>query len=230
MASIVAMLLTGVALPTASQAAANPTGASILKDVSTAISKEVGVHVMLSSTSGSVATKIVADIGQSAGTETITTGVNHVIIRLDSSYSYVAGNAGGLTSIMGLTTTEQKRVGTDFISAKAGTRPYKELVPNVTMKFVSNFLPTLKGATYSTKKLKANGNYEFTWTKPATESTLKEKEVLVIAKRKQMVPLSETVTTSSGTASATFTHWGERVSVSVPPPSSVITYSKTIAS
>jgi hypothetical protein len=220
-----------VVLPTTAYGASGHTsGKSMLSKIRMAIGEERGVHLTLTSGSGSTPTKIVADIGKSQGTETITTGSNRVTIRLDASYAYVGGNAGGLTSIMGLTKAEQRKVGSDFISAKAGTTPYKALIPNVTMKFVTNFLPSLTGATYTTKTIKGSGNYELVWTKPATASTLKETDVLVVSGRKNRLPVSETVTTSSGTASAKFTQWGDRISVPIPPTSSVITYADVIAS
>jgi hypothetical protein len=220
--SLVAVAGVGFAFPSLAQADTTPTVKVILKDIDTAISKEAGVHVKLTSNSGSTLTKIVADIGESQGIETITTGTDRVVIRLDSSYAFVAGNAGGLTSVMGLSAAEQKKVGKDFISAKIGTKPYRELVPNVTMKFVTNFLPSAAGARAELTTV--DGNYVVSWSKAATAATLKEAVVLVVSSKHPMLPVTETVTTSSGTASASFTRWGEKVTVPMPPLRSVISY------
>lgn len=203
-----------------------PTTNSVIIATKAAISKQSGVHLLVTSKSGSTSTTVTADIGKSSGTETIDSGQDNVTIKVTPTYAYLGGNAAGLTAIIGLSSAEQKKVGSSWISMKAGTTPYKDLKSSVTITVLGSMLPVLKGTTFSKDNAK---DYLLTWTTKATSSTPKTKSVFTISSAKVTLPLKETVTASTGTGTTTFSNWGERVSVNVPSLSSTIAYSKVVA-
>ena len=143
-----------VAAPIAAQASVkDPSASSVISTTKATIANESGVHVLFISKTSSSSTKIVADIGATSGVETITEGSNEATIRVTPTYAYLSGNAGGLITLMGLSAKQQKRVGTDAISMKAGTTPYKSLKSSITIPVLANLLPTVKGTTYSTRAI-----------------------------------------------------------------------------
>lgn len=129
---------------------------------------------------------------------------------------------------MGLSAKEEKRVGTHAISMKAGTTPYKSLKSSITIPVLDNLLPTAKGTTYSTRDIGGTPYYRLSWTTKATSSTSKSKSVLTLSEGTAVLPIREVNTSSRSTGTTTFSKWGEHVSVSVPPTSQIIPYSKVI--
>ena len=208
----------------------NPNVRSVLKATRAAISKESGVHVTHTSKSGSTSASVVADIGQTSGTEHVTSGSENVTITVTPSYAYLSGNKAGLGSIMGLSSAEQKGIGSDWLTMKAGTTPYKDLAASATISLVTSMLPSVKGTTYSADNLKNTKEYQLSWTTKATSSTPKEKSVFTISAAKAALPIKSTISTSSGAGTTTFSKWGERVTVTTPPSSSTIAYSKVFGS
>jgi hypothetical protein len=201
---------------------------SVISTTKVAMANESGVHLLLTSKTSSLSTKVVADIGATRGAETITEGSEEVTIRVTPTYAYLSGNAAGLTTLMGLTTQEQKKVGTDVISMKVGTTPYRSLKSSVTIPVLASLLPVVKGTKFSTVVIDGRQYFELKWTTKATSSTSSSKSVLTLSEGASVLPLRETDTASSGTSTTTFSKWGERVSVSVPPGSTLIPYSKVL--
>ena len=201
---------------------------SIISTTKAAMANESGVHLLLTSKTSSLSTKVVADIGATRGAETITEGSKEVTIQVTPTYAYLSGNAAGLTTLMGLTTQEQKKVGTDVITMKVGTTPYKSLKSSVTIPVLASLLPVVKGTKFSTVVIGGRQYYELKWTTKATSSTSSSNSVLTLSKGASVLPLRETDTASSGTSTTTFSKWGERVSVSVPSGSGLIPYSKVL--
>jgi anthranilate phosphoribosyltransferase len=108
-----------VAAPVAAQASGKDTSAStVISSTKAAIASESGVHVLVTSKISSSSTKVVADIGATSGIETITRGSDVATIKVTPTYAYLSGNAAGLTTLMGLSAKQQKKVGTDTISMK----------------------------------------------------------------------------------------------------------------
>ena len=225
-----ATLVMVVAAPITAQASVkDPTASSVINTTKATIANEPGVHVLLTSKTSSTSTKLVADIGATSGVETITKGSDRATIKVTPTYAYLSGNAAGLISLMGLSAKEQKKVGTDVISMKAGTTPYKSLKSSVTIPVLANLLPTAKGTTYSTRAIGGTPYYELRWTTKATSSTSKSKSVLTLSEGTAVLPIREVSTTSSSTGTTTFSKWGEHVSVSMPPTSQIIPYSKVVS-
>ncbi len=218
-------MIIGMALP-AEASGPNQSASSVINSTKAALAKESGVHVLLTSTTSSLSTKVVADIGATAGMETITEGSDQVTIKVTPAYAYLSGNAAGLTKIMGLSTTQQKRVGNGTISMKVGTSPYKSLKSSVTMPVLANILPVVVGTGLSTVSVGGQQYYELKWSTKATTSTSQSKSLMTLSEGTTVLPLRETVNSTSGTSTTTFSRWGENVNVSAPPASGTIPYSK----
>jgi hypothetical protein len=216
-----------IATPLAAQASTkDPTASALLKATKSVIAKEASVHVTHVTKTGSATTSIVADVGKHNGTERITSGSGHVTITVTPDYVYLSGNSAGLVSIMGLTAADQKKVGSESISMKAGTTPYTDLASSATISLVDLVLPAAKGTTVSTKNVNNKKFYALKWTISATSTSPKAASVMTITEGKLALPFNETVTATSGVATTTFSRWGELIKAVAPPSSTVIAYAK----
>jgi hypothetical protein len=215
LATLSAGLVTSVGV-VAGAAVAKPTTKSILSATSKVLDKQVSVHVKVSSLSGKVASSVVADIGKTSGTETFKEGKESFTITVTPSYAYLSGSATGLTKIMGLTSAEQKKVGTSAISMKKGSTPYTTFKENLTTGALTKLLPVAKGTTLLSKRDKATHGYDLSWVTAASTDSPKTTTVMTISSGKKTLPIKEVVTTSEGKSKTTFTKWGESVVVVVP--------------
>jgi hypothetical protein len=219
----ISALVLGV--PLAAQAAVkNPTTKSVLAAAKVALASETGVHVKVTTISGKVDSSVVADIGKTSGVETYTSGDETFTITVTPTYAYLSGSKTGLTTLMGLTAAEQKKVGSASISMKKGSTPYSTFESNLTSGAFSGLLPPAKGTTLLSKRDKATNGYQLSWTEAATSSTPKSKSVMTISSGKSALPLKESVNTSSSKSKTTFSKWGEDVKVEVP--TSTVAYAK----
>ncbi len=217
------------ATPVAAQASVkDPTASVVISTTRATIANESGVHVLFISTGSSSSIKVVADIGTASGVETITQGIDRATIKVTPTYASLSGNAVGLISLMGLSAKEQKKVGSDVITMKAGTTPYKNLKSSLTIPMLANLLPAAKGTTFSTKNIDGTSYYQLSWTTEATSSTPKSKSVLTLSEGAAVLPVREVSISPHGTGTTIYSRWGERVSASVPSTSRLISYSKVI--
>jgi hypothetical protein len=204
----------------------NPTASSVLKATQAVVAKETSVHVLHLSKSGSATTSIVADVTKNTGSETISSGSKHVTIIVTPTYVYLSGDSTGLTSLMGLTAAQQKKVGSRSISMKAGTTPYSDLAASATISLVDAVMPAAKGTTVSTQKIDNKKYYDLKWTIKATSTAPNATSLMTISFGGSALPVKETITASTGVATTTFSKWGERVTPVAPSPSSTVTYAK----
>lgn len=212
-------------VPLAAGASSGPTASSILALTKISLANQVGVHVYHVSKSASAKTTIVAEVGKTSGVETITSGAGHVTITVTPSYAYLSGNSAGLAAIMGLTAAQVKKTGAASITFKKGTTPYASLAASATTSLLGNLLPTVKGTTLSTSHSGSSKFYELSWTTKATSTAPKEVAVMTISNSARLLPTQETITASSGSASTTFTKWGEVVNPA-KPSTSFVTYAQ----
>lgn len=219
----ISALVLGV--PLAAQAAVkNPTTKSVLAAAKVALANETGVHVKVTTISGKVDSSVIADIGKTSGSETYVSGDETFTITVTPTYAYLSGSKTGLTTLMGLTAAEQKKVGSASISMKKGSTPYSTFESNLTSGAFAGLLPPAKGTTLLSKRDKATDGYQLSWTEAATSSTPKSKSVMTISSGKSALPLKESVNTSSSKSKTTFSKWGEEVKVEVP--TSTVAYAK----
>lgn len=140
----------------------NPTTASILAAAKTSLTKETGVHVKVLTIVGKVESSVVGDIGKVSGTETYVSGNESFTITVTPTYAYLSGSATGLTTLMGLSSAEQKKVGKASILMKKGTTPYTTFKPNLTSGAFSQLIPAAKGTTLLSQRDKATNGYQLT--------------------------------------------------------------------
>jgi hypothetical protein len=205
------------------------TSGSVLTSTKAAIAQQTGVHVVFRANRGSSATteKIVADVGVTTGQETVSEGQSHVAIRVTPEYGYVSGDSSGLTTIFGLTATQAKKVGSDWVSWKAGTSQYAHLKADVTFPAVTALLPGAKGTRLSTGLTNGANVYVLKWTAAASSSTPMLSNTLTVSAGGQSLPVEQVSTASGGTKATTqLSGWGELVPASAPPAASTITSTK----
>ena len=218
-----------VAVPVSAQASVkDPTTKLVLAATNKEMLKQAGVHVQVSSLSAKSKSTVVVDIGSGYGNETITSGAKKVVIIVTPTDAYLSGSPTGLTTIMGLTTAQQKKVGTRSIVMNAGTSPYNNFKANLTTTVFSGILPVAKGTTFkfSTDKKK---DYQLTWKSKATTSASGTTSVLLISSGSKTLPKKEIISSSAGGGTTIFSNWGEHVTEKAPALSSTIPYAKVIA-
>ncbi len=205
--------------------AASPTASSVIKASRTAIDAQSSVHVVFVARSGSSSKqeRISADVGTHAGTETITDGGAHVVVRVTPSAAYVSGNSSGLSTILGLTSSEAQKVGSRWVYWKSGTSQYSTLKADVTMSSVTGLLPQANGTKLTTVTANGRSLYVLKWTEAATSSAPQLANTLQLSASGQTLPIVAISTASGGNrATTTLSGWGETVSVSAPPSGSTV--------
>lgn len=198
---------------------------TVLAAAKKAMVGEKSVHIVVSSKSGKTINHVTADLGTSSGQETFISGLARVVIRVTAKDAYLSGNAKGLTTLVGLTSVQQKKVGSKIIVMKAGTSPYTTFQSNLTVSAFATFLPTQTGVSLATN---SHHDYVLTWTKAATSTTAKTTSVLTISSRKKALPLTEVVSGSTGSGSTVFSRWGKSFTVTAPPASELVAYSAIV--
>ncbi|HUC04968.1 MAG TPA: hypothetical protein VL961_06195 [Acidimicrobiales bacterium] len=215
-ALVAAAVVTG---PLRAGAAQDASVASVLSEVKAAVHRQTGVHVSFAVTSKSLerSERIVADVGSSSGSETVTAGSWSLQVKLTPTHGYVKGNSSGLTSLFGMSSTQAKRAGTKWVVWKKGSSQYKNLETDVTFAAVVDLLPKAKGTHLSTQTVNGVAEDVLTWVTPATDSIPKLNNTLTVTASSSL-PVLEVSTGSEGTkASESLSSWGEKVSVPVPP-------------
>jgi hypothetical protein len=214
--------------PIAAQASvSNPTTKSVLKATKSAMLKESGVHVYVTSKSGTDKSIVNVDIGATYGEETIRSGASVVKIIVSPTDAYLSGSKTGLTTVMGLTAAEQKKVGTLSVVMKAGTTAYTRFHSNLTTTVLAGILPAAKGTKYKTSSDSSKA-YQLTWKTAASSTAAATKSVLTISSGSKTLPIKEVITDSTGGGTTTFSKWGEKVVEHAPATADTIAYAKVI--
>jgi hypothetical protein len=214
--------------PIAAQATVNnPTTKSVLKATLKAMKKESGVHIYVTSTSGTSTSIVTVDIGASYGQETIRSGKSLVNIIVTPTDAYLSGSATGLTTLMGLTAAEQKKVGKLSVVMKAGTSPYASFHSNLTTVVLSSILPVAKGTKYKTSS-DSKKDYQLSWNTAASSSAAATKSVLTISSGSKTLPIKELITGTGGGGTTLFSKWGETVTEQAPAAADTVAYAKVI--
>ena len=214
--------------PMSAQASLNsPTTKSVLKAAKSAMSKETGVHIYVTSRSGTKTSIVTVDIGAKYGEETIRSGKSVVNIIVTPADAFLSGTKTGLMTIMGLTAAEQKKVGARSVVMKSGTSPYSSFHSNLTTSVLAGILPVSKGTKYKTSSDRSK-DYQLTWKTAATSTAAATKSVLTISSGSKTLPIKEVITGTSGGGTTTFSKWGERVVEHAPAPAKTIAYAKVI--
>ena len=111
-----AIALVAVVLPLAvlgaPASAGTVTTASVIKEAKAAIAAQSSAHLEFdaASTASSATEQIVADVGASVGTETVTDGAAVLHVKVTPEDGYISGSASGLTSLFGMTSAEATKM------------------------------------------------------------------------------------------------------------------------
>ena len=221
------VLVTLVLLSATAEAAGagTPTTSSVLTSAKSAIGKQTSVHLVVTSRSSStsVEERLEADLEKTSGTETISAGSETAVIKVTPTSAYLSGNSSGLTKIFGLTSAQVKKIGTDWVSVKAGTSQYKDLAAEMTVSSVSGVLPAANGTTLYAPTPPAKKLYTLKWDTAATSSEPALTNTLTLSAIGATLPVQETSTASGGSnETVALSKWGEHVLVSAPPAASTI--------
>jgi hypothetical protein len=216
-------------VPSAAQASVkNPTTKSVLKATQKAMSTVTGVHIYVYSKTGKDSSVVIVDIGSTYGQESIVSGKEHVKITVTPTDAYLSGSSTGLTTIMGLTAAQVKKVGTRSIVMKSGTSPYTSFQGNLTTGVLSSILPAAKGTKFKFGGGKNSKDYQLSWKTAASQTASATTDVLTVSSGSLTLPVKEVITGSTGGGTTTFSHWNERVTEPTPPAADTIPYASVV--
>jgi hypothetical protein len=218
------IVVAGSALVTAPASAGNVTTTSILAAANAAMAKQTGVHLVIEEKAGKTTTLEVADLAKEIGVESVSSGSEKATVKVAVTYGYMGGNSTGLTSLMGLTAAQAKKLGTKWMSLKAGTSPYSSLKSSATIPALTSLLPAVKGTASSTEQSGGVQVYVLKWTTTATSSAPKLSNVLTVSEGATILPITEVTSDSSASETTTFSKWGESVVVNPPAASQTVPY------
>jgi hypothetical protein len=203
-----------------------PSKSTVIAAAKAAIRKQSSAHVVSTATSSSTKEKAVVDAGTSSGQETLTNGSATLSIKVTPTDAYVSGSSSGLTTILGLSSTDAKKLGADWASWKSGTTQYSDLKSDVVVSSLTSVLPKAKGTKLTTRTTDGTELYVLTWTTAATSSEPKLSNTLTVSSQAEL-PVTLTSSASGGsTVTTTFSAWDGHVVVSAPPADSTMSGSK----
>jgi hypothetical protein len=211
------------------EASANTSTTSIVAAAKTALASQHSVHLSVSIVQGSKTTVEVADLGTSTGIESIVSGTAKATVEVAPAFGYMAGDSSGLTSLIGLTTAQAKKLGSKWMSLKAGSAPYSDLKTAATIPALGALLPAAKGTTSSTETVGSSKLYVLKWTAAATSSSPKLSDTLSISMGKTPLPVKETQSDSSASETTEFSKWGESVVVHAPSAAATVPYTTIVS-
>jgi hypothetical protein len=210
------------------QASASVSTSSILSAAKAALAVQKSVHLSVAVRQGSTTTLEVADLGTTTGIESIISGSAKATVEVAPAFGYMEGDSSGLTSLIGLTAAEAKKLGNKWMSLKSGTTAYADLKTSATIPAVRDLLPTAKGTSSSIETIGGTKLYVLKWTTAATSSTPALSNELSISMGKTALPVKETVKDSTATETTDFTKWGENVVVHAPAAAATIPYTTIV--
>ena len=202
--------------------------ASVITAATDSMLGQKGVHVVITSRFAKPAAapmRIVADLGTSAGAESISSGAATATIRVTPKAAYFTGNPAGLTSFLGLPASAAAKARSRWVAVTAGTTQYQALASeNVLSSLPGNILPSTSDTVrMRTTSLPGTGKvYVMDWTAQASGSATTISAELVLTDASRVLPVSETLTADGETKVVTLSRWGSPVTV--PVPGSAVAY------
>ena len=224
-----AALVFGPVLASAQASVASTSASSVLTATKAALASEHSVHLAVSIVQGSNTTVEEADLGTSTGVESIISGTAKATVEIAPAFGYMTGDSSGLTSLIGLTAAQAKKLGTKWMSLKAGTAPYSDLKSAATIPALQALLPAVKGTASSTETVGNTKLYVLKWTSAATSSSPKLTDVLSISMGKTPLPVKETESDGSASETTEFSRWGESVVVHAPAAAATVPYTSIVS-
>ena len=169
--------------------------------------------------SAAISEQIEADIGTGSGSETIAAGSARAQIRVTPKAAYFAGNAPGLTRLLGLSAAAAAKAGSRWVVIPANTREYQDLAAEDTMASLpaSILPPSENSAGLRTTTVAGKKVYILSWSTAASGSDPKVTAQLILDASNQALPVTETTTANGFSQTATLSQWDEKVTVPDPP-------------
>ncbi|HEY7930871.1 MAG TPA: hypothetical protein VIC81_01245, partial [Acidimicrobiales bacterium] len=168
--ALVAGLVSGaLSVSVMAGAATTPSVTSVLNAANAQLAKETSVHIDVSSVNASSSSTIKVDLGVAQGDEYLVSGKMKVTVLVTPTAAYLSGNKLGLTTVMGLTSAQQQKIGTKWMAMSHGTVPYENLRKNLTTSVLAQILPKVSGTKLSTIS-GAGKNFHLTWNTAAGSS------------------------------------------------------------
>jgi hypothetical protein len=205
------------------------TTGSVVHTATTAIAEQTSVHVVFEAhaRSSSTTEKIIADVGVTGGSETLSEGKAYAVIRVTTTAAYVRGNSSGLTTLFGLSAVQAKKLGARWESWGPDAKQYASLRADLTLSSVTALLPTVKGTKLSNDTTNGAKVYVLKWTSAAKSSVPKLSHTLILAATGASLPIEEIESSSTGVNATTLlSGWGKTFNVPAPPVDSTVASSK----
>ena len=198
------------------------TPAQILSAATAAANKAGSAHYVLTAVQGKQTQTITGDAGQSEGRQSVDQGTQHIQVVYVGGIAYVQGDAGGLTSAMGIAATVAKTYANKWIAVHSSDSLYKSIVSAVTLAGTLEQLNpsgtlTLTGTTTvgGLQAVGVKGGLPGTPQSGVTGTT-----TLFVAASKPTVPLKFSGTASQGSQhvvdTGIFTDWGKALDLTAP--------------
>ncbi|HTZ08570.1 MAG TPA: hypothetical protein VMB72_05845 [Acidimicrobiales bacterium] len=177
------------------------------------------VRYVLVARDGSQTQTIQGVAGTDEAQQTVTEGTQKVSVTYVGGVAYVQGNAGGLASAMGLSSSVAAQYAGKWIAIQSTDSLHKSIVQAVTLTAtLSQLIPTapLEFASPTTiggrQALAVKGSLP-----KGTASGVSGSTTLYVAASKPVVPLRFTGSASTGVSdTCTFSQWGTAISLTAP--------------
>ena len=222
---LILVALGGAALvtPTIASASSAPTAATLISATKAQLLKEKSVHISVVSVSPKNKSTVSVDLGLTKGQEFLVSGAMKVGVVVTPKAAYLSGNAAGLTTVMGLTSAQQGKVGKKWVIMASGTTPYTNLVKNLTTVALGQMLPVAKGTKLTTSSDSAK-DFRLTWTSSSSATATKSSSVMLISSGQKRLPISQTISTTTGRGVTKYSNWNKDFTVKVPKSSATVTF------
>jgi hypothetical protein len=198
------------------------TASQALSASSAAARKEGSAHYVLTAQQGSQSQTISGDASATEGEQSVTQGTQHIEVIYVGGVAYVQGNAGGLSSAMGLSATVAATYAGKWIAVHSTDSLFKAIVQAVTLaSTLAQLNPS--GTLSITAPMTVAGRQAVGirgGLPKGTQTGVTGSTTLYVAVNDPTVPLKFTGQASSGSQhvldTGTFTNWGKALQLSAP--------------
>ena len=220
-------IIGSVPLSVSAWGASSPSGSGALTSCLKAASDQQSVHVK-SVTSGlevsaaaktRAAVSLTTDALKASGIQKVsfTQGAEtgHEVVELVGNVGYFEGDAFTLTNFNGFSSAAVKGDAKTWISVSKSSPAFASLTSSLTVSSVVAQLNVPSPVSVATGK-KVNGNPAVTVGGTVTVQGVKTHIALLCQARGTLLPMKETIDSDRSDSSATFSRWGESISVEAP--------------
>lgn len=169
-------------------------------------------HLVSVSKHGKQTATFIQDVGSTQGTQDITIGAQHTVIRVVRGVAYVRANRPALINFLGFPARVADRLHDRWVSFTPADAPFSDIAAAVTLdSAITDF--ALTGAITKTSTTTILGQTVFGLTGKGSGG---ETETVYVRANGPPLPVQTRGTFKTDTQVVTFSRWGERVTVAVP--------------